>query len=71
MRLILAWHVVQGHLSSRTYMLHGIFTVLAFGSAYAIFGALNVLAFGNVHDLGDVHAAFGVLARFLWRTCCA
>ncbi len=52
-------------------MLHGIFTVLAFGSAYAICGALNVLAFGNVHDLGDVHAAFGVLTRFLWRTCCA
>ncbi len=43
-------------------MLHGIFTVLAFGSVYAIFGTLNVLAFGNVNDLGNVHAAFGVLA---------
>jgi hypothetical protein len=52
-------------------MLHGIFTVLAFGSIYAIFGVLNVLAFGNIHDFGDVQAAFGVLARFLWRTCCA
>ncbi len=46
------------------YMLHGIFTVLAFGSAYAICGALNVLAFGNVHGFGDVHATFGVLTRF-------
>jgi hypothetical protein len=52
-------------------MLHGIFIVLAFGSGYAIFGTLNVLAFGNVHDLGDVHAAFTVLTSFLRRTCCA
>ena len=52
-------------------MLHGIFTVLAFDSVYAIFGTLNVLAVGNVHDLGDVHAAFGVLTSFLWRTFCA
>jgi hypothetical protein len=24
-----------------------------------------------VQDLGNVHAAFGMLAHILWRTCCA
>jgi hypothetical protein len=64
MQRIVTWHSVQGHVSSRTYIHYGIFTVLTFDSIYAIFGILSVLAFGNIHDFGNVHAAFGVLANF-------